>query len=163
LGLKVSQREVRDKMGLAEPAPDDEILAVSAQAAPAVTSTAGAIDPNSKIKRVPGEIKRGQPLSPTLAALQAQDPVAARLSSGAEMDPVALLADQLQIEAAPAMAGMIGQIEAMLAAAGSMEEFRAMLLAGFPKLDATALAGAIAGAMMVADAAGRVAVEDGVG
>ena len=61
------------------------------------------------------------------------------------------------------MAGMIGQIKAMMEAAGSMDEFRAMLLAGFPKLDATALAGAIAGAMMVADAAGRVAVEDGVG
>lgn len=159
LGFKVSQREVRDKMGLAEPAAGDDILASAPPVAPAGPPGAEPLPPNSKIKRNPGEIKRGPPQFGTTPALQASDAVAPGNRGVAAEDPATLLADRLEIEAAPAMAAMIGQIEAMMQAATSLDEFRAMLLAGFPKIDSTALASALAIGMIAADAAGRVAVE----
>jgi phage gp29-like protein len=51
---------------------------------------------------------------------------------------------------------MIGQIELMMNAAGSLEEFRQMLLAGFPGLDAQAMAQLMAEAFLTADLAGRL-------
>ena len=154
-GLEVDASEIRARFGLAEPKPGARLLRGQSAAVP----VAEVIDPNSKIKRIPGEIKRGEPLAGLQTARQAEGPLAGVFPGVSETDPAALLADQLEVEAAPAMAGMIGQIEAMLQAAGSLAEFRSMLLAGFPKLDSEALAQAIAMGMSTADATGRIDVE----
>ena len=48
-----------------------------------------------------------------------------------------------------------------VAAAGSLQEFHAMLLAGFPKLDASALAGVLAQGMLAANLTGQAEVASG--
>ena len=115
----------------------------------------------SKIKRDPGEVKRGQTLPGMQTAPQAEGPLAGRsgpvLQSG-ESDPQTALADRLAVEAEGPMGEMIGKIEAMLASAESLEEFRAMVLAAYPALDAGPLARVIGDARVVAQAGGILAV-----
>ena len=154
-GLEVDEADIRKRFGLPEPGPQAKLLRPQGSASTATDP----LLPNSKIKRVSGEIKRGQPQTGATPALQAEGPVAGRKQGGLDVDPESLLTDRLEVEAAPAMAGMIDQIEIMLQAAGSLEEFRAMLLAGFPKVDSSALAQAIAIGVLAANAAGRVDVE----
>jgi phage gp29-like protein len=156
LGMRVGASEVRDRLKLSEPAPDDEILGQKAPDAPPAPPATEPAGPDREIKRVSGEIKRGDALSGVTTALNAEG------GSAAFAEPPsaeAELADQLAEEAAPAMVAMLGKIEAMLAAAGSLEEFAEMLRAGFPALDATALADRLAEGMILAQAAGRIAVE----
>lgn len=158
LGLRVGQDFVRDKFGVPEPAREAEILAAPVPVAPTDGGAGDPPGPASKIKRNPGEIKRGPGSSGPETALQMEGPSAARPRDPA---PAELLADRMGVEAAPAMAAMLGQIEAMLAAAGSLEEFREMLLAGFPEIDAGPLAEALGRGMTVAHLTGRAAVADG--
>lgn len=172
LGLRVSASDIRDRFSLAEPEDDDDVL--EAKAPPPPPGSAAPIDPEapadapptdvadqtSKIKRVSAKVKRGQALPGTTTALQAEGPLAGKKTGSGEIDLVALLADRMAVEADTAMAAMLGQIEVMLGQAGSMDEFHAMLMAGFPTLDATSLAGTLARGLLVADAAGRVAVLD---
>ena len=162
LGLRVSASDIRDRFSLVEPEDEDDVLAAKApESAPvqlADPSLSDPVDPTSKIKPVSEEIKRGKPLSGTDAALQAEGPLAGKNRGSGEVDPASVLADQMEVEAAPAMTGMVEQIEAMLSAAGSLDEFREMLLAGFPAIDASGLAGALASGLASAEAAGRIAV-----
>lgn len=153
-GLEVEQATILSRFGIAEAKTGAKMLRPMS-AAPDATAP---VEPTSKIKRVSDEIKRGQPLPGTTAAPQAEGPLAGIFGGSDETDPVTLLADRMTVEAQPAVGVMIGQIEVMLAAAGSLGEFREMLLAGFPKLDATALADALARGMLAADASGRVSV-----
>ncbi len=169
LGLKISQSEMRDRLGFADPAPGEEVLAPAAPPPPAPNLGANpppgppATDPmsgNQKIKRVSAEIKRVEPVSGGTAALNAEGPSAAKSEAPSEID---LLAAKLSETAQPAVASMIAKIEAMLAAAGSMDEFRTMLLTAFPKIDSTALAAALSEGLIAAHATGRAAVEDEAG
>jgi phage gp29-like protein len=172
LGLRVSQREIRDKLGLSEPKPDEEILRPGpAPVAPGDPREDGAGDAAHDATRASGHSNGGltghQGGGRTSGALHAQGASTAlpgaRSPTGNPDDPVELLAVQLAAEADPAVAGMIDRVEAMLAAAGSLGEFRAMLLAGFPDLDAGPLARVLAQAMLAGQLAGREAVEDEAG
>jgi len=156
LGMRVGASEVRDRLKLSDPAQDDEILGLKASDLPPAPHVTEPLGPDREIKRVSGEIKRGDALPGMRAALNAEVPSAA---ISEPPSPEAVLADQLADEAAPAMVAMLGKIEAMLAAAGSLDELAEMLRAGFPALDATALAEKLAEGMIVAQGAGRAAVE----
>lgn len=156
LGLKVSAADIRDRFSFVEPQSDDDILAISAAVPAPGAMVVGDQGRNRLIKRNPGELKRVEPVSDTETALQAEGPLAG-LFEGGSVD--ARLADQMQIEAAPAMAAMLERIEAMLAAAGSLEEFGEMLATGFAEIDAVPLAKVLAQGMQAAHAAGRATVE----
>ena len=150
-GLEVDQAEVREKFGLSEPKAGAKLMGRAQAVAPAPDPA----NPDAKIKRDPAKIKRVEADLRTTTALNAEGPLAGKNQGS---DASALLADRLEIEAEPAMAEIMAQIEAMLAASGSLEEFREMLLAGFPKLDATALAESMAKGMLAANAVGRIEV-----
>ncbi|PWE29974.1 DUF935 domain-containing protein [Maritimibacter sp. 55A14] len=73
---------------------------------------------------------------------------------------IAGLAERLEAELQPEVRDLLERIETMLSKAGSLEEFREMLLAGFPDLDTSELTRALAGGLIAAEAAGRLALED---
>lgn len=155
-GMDIDMAEMRAKFGFAEPKPGAKLLRAAGASVPVALPP----DPISKIKRVSGEIKRGDALPGMVTAPQASEPLA-----GLPAAPVAedLLTGRLLTEGAPGVEAMLKQIEAMLAAAGSLEEFRTMLFAAYPELDAGPLANVIAQAMTIANATGRADVvnEDG--
>ena len=152
LGLRVKMSEVREKFGWSDPGAQDEVLQPPTPAPAPATDPS---QPNPIIKRVSGEIKRGEPVPRPIAALQAEGPPAVVLEALSDVD---LLTDQLAREARPAFEKMLGQIEAMVGAAGSLEELREMLLAGFPKIEAGELSDLLAQAMLAGDAGGRLRV-----
>ncbi|WP_126975045.1 DUF935 domain-containing protein [Frigidibacter oleivorans] len=149
LGLKVSQSELRDRLKLSKPAPEDEILS---PAAPVVAPS----PPDRAIKRDSGGFKRGEGSPGPVTALQAEGGSAGAAGEPSHED---LLAERLEAEAQPEMAAMLGQIEAMIFAAGSLEELREMLRAGFDDVDAGGLASRLAQALIAADLGGRAAIE----
>lgn len=169
VGLRVSASAVRDRLGFADPQEGEEVLGVPPAAqsgapnAPGSPPAGGATDPaagTSKIKRDPGEIKRGAASAGMETALQQEGAPAAVSEAPA---PPEKIAAQLEQTAQPAVADMLATIEAMLAAAGSLDEFRTMLLAAFPKVDSRTFAIALAQGMIAAQAAGRIAVEEEAG
>lgn len=160
LGMEVEESEVRDRFGFSEPKAGARILRrVSGAGMPVQTPAAApapvAPEQDAPFKRFSDVFKRGEPETRPTVALNAQQPSAA--NSGG-VDPVDQMLVQLQQEAGPAMAGMLGQIEAMMQAAGSMEEFREMLLSGFPTINSGQLAGTLALAMISANAFGSIEV-----
>lgn len=132
LGLRVEQSELRDRLGLSEPAADAEVLSKPASEVP---------PPVAYPKAKPS------PLAPQAALADLPD------------TPVDLIKEQLADTAAPGIAAMLDQIEAMLAAAGSFDEFRVMLLEAWPKLDSAQLAAALAEGLLAAHLGGRVSAE----
>lgn len=162
LGMEIEEAEVRARFGFAQPKPGARLLRVSAgvseQNPPADAAATEGQDRSSKIKRISGEIKRGQGLPGTETALQAQGLSAAKSEGGGKVEA---LADRLADDADPVIADMVARIEVMLAGASSLGEFREMVLAGFPKLDAGMLARVMAAGLLTADLAGRADVEGG--
>ncbi len=150
-GLEVDQVEVRERFGLSEPKAGAKLMGKATAGAPAADPN----DPDAKIKSNPAKIKRGEDIPQGNVALNQEGPLAGKNQGS---DEPALLAERLAIEAEPGMADIMAQIEAMLAASGSLEELREMLLAGFPKLDASKLAGALAMGLLAGNAAGRIEV-----
>lgn len=160
-GLKVKSREVLERFGFSEPGAGDEIMGPAtpktAPNDPAADPAAVPPDATSKIKRNPGEIKRGNGVGGRVTDPQAEGASAA-LSRAP--DAVDLLTDRLALDAAPAMEAMLGRIEAMIDAAGSLEELAVMVREGFPDVDDRALAGVLAQAFVAAHLGGRAAIED---
>lgn len=148
LGLRVEQSEMRDRLGLSEPAKDAEILS-----APRPAPAAGVGDGQDGEEDAGGNegAKDG-----------GKPPPPAPQSAGATTPPTPadLITDRLAGETAPAMGRMLAQIEAMLAAAGSLEEFRVMLLEAYPELDAEAFAGKLGEGLLAAHLGGRASAED---
>lgn len=156
-GLRVRQKEVREKFGVSEPEAGDELMAPSM---PKMTPNDLANDPAavppaaaSKIKRDSGEIKRGNGVGGRETAPQSEGAPAA--VSGAP-DAVGLLTDRLALEAGPAMAAMLDQIGSMFLAAGSFEELLAMIQEGFGAVDVDALATVLRDAALAAQLHGSV-------
>lgn len=156
-GLEIEQATILTRFGLPEARPGAKLLSPMAAAAPVGAPP----PPVSEIKRVAGEIKRGQGVSPPVAAPQAEGPLAALPYAVVEMDPVAESADQMAIETRPARAQLFASIEAMLEASGSFEEFRAMLTARLPQMDTTALENHLALGMTAANLVGQIEVKSG--
>lgn len=159
-GLRVSQKEVREKLGLSEPAAGEEILGPSARPSPPEPLPDA---PAHDLKGERAKFEGGKGALRRTTALNAEGAPAAISGGNPVTQAVEALADRLEAEAAASIEGMIDQAETMLATAGSLEEYREMLLAGFPDMDSGALATVMAAAMMAAWGAGRVAVEEEAG
>jgi phage gp29-like protein len=152
-GLEVEQSVIWGRFGLSEPKAGSKLLRPER----AEAGAGGQVDPNSKIKEVLGEIKRGNDDLRATTALQAEGPVAAKKTGGSVGE---VMADRMAVETAKPIEAMLAKIEAMFDAASTLEELREMILAGFPDLDSTALSQVIALGLVAANAGGRVAVAD---
>lgn len=133
LGLRVSQSEIRDKYGLADPGETEDVL----QQAPA-PATAPA-----PIAARPAEAPPAP--APALQSQQAETPVA---------HPAVQLARTMAERGEAEVAAMAAQIETMLDRAGDLAEFQVMLSEAFGELDSKALAELLAGGLASAHAAG---------
>lgn len=160
-GLRVKSREVLERFGLSEPGDGDAVLLPaapkSAPSDPAAVPGAVPPDTTSKIKRNPGEIKRGNGLEGSGTAPQSEGAPAGLPVASEAID---LLTDRTALEAAPAMAAMLARVEAMIDAAGSLEELAVMVRAGFPDVDDGALARVLAEAFVAAHLGGRATAEE---
>lgn len=157
IGLKISARKTRERLGLDEPENDEDVLTapLAAKIPPTGPGTAPGtvpVPPDRGIKRNPGVFKRVEPVPGMVTQLNASEAPAGENPGGSEIDP---LTDRLAAEAAPAMEAMLVRIEAMMDAAGSLAELREMILAAYPDLDVTDLAEVMAQAMMAGHAGGR--------
>lgn len=156
-GLKVKAEQVYSRFGWEKPAKGDEILGQVPENPDPSANAGDAPNPASKIKRFLAPIKHPKPEQGMVDAQQAlqasQGDILADVDLGA-------LADQMQNEARPQMARMMGQIEAMMAEASSLEELRAMMLAGFGEIDSSGFEETLAQALTSSFAGGRLAVEE---
>lgn len=139
MGLRVEVSEIRDKLGLGDPAPDAEILR-----APAATPAPGP----AATPRLP------EPAAPALPA------IALHATETATPHPAELVAARMQGGAVAAVGDMVATIETMLAKAGDLSEFQAMLSSAFGTLGGAQLASVLAEGMAAAQAAGRADLAD---
>lgn len=153
LGLKVSARQMREKLGLDEPEKDEELLGVP-QKVETPPSDGSQISP---LKAILANLK-GSTASAGRLALQSASGASAAISGPASVAEA--LAVMLAAKADPEMRKVTDQIEAMLAKAESLEELQEMLRAGFDKIDTSGLDQAIAEGMEAAHLAGRASVEE---
>ncbi|MGV8987641.1 MAG: DUF935 domain-containing protein [Cypionkella sp.] len=152
-GLEIDSADLRDHFGFPEPKPAAKLLYPQGGSA-ALTSP---VPPTSGIKRVSGEIKRGQPPSGIVTAPQASDPLAGLPAAPAPED---ILTDRMAVEAAPAMDAILAKVGEMMDAAGSLEELRQMFLDGFPDVPGADLTEVLAMGMLAANLGGRVAIAE---
>lgn len=158
LGLRVSEREVREKLNLSEPKPDERILGQTAENPPQGASDGQSGDPASIFKRFSAPFKRSDDPEGTQTALNASTAL-----SGPHIAPSPddLLSERMETEAAPMIQAMVEQLETMMTQAGSLQELRTMWLAAYPDLDAGAFAEVLALGMTAAEAGGMAEVQNG--
>lgn len=125
MGMRVSMAEVRDKMGLSDPAKDDDVLT------PPVSRTSTPLPP---------------PSEPETVALNATGP---RVVS-----PVNQVTDRLAGETEDDMRAMLATVSVMMQRASSMGELREMIVSAYPALDADGLVDKLSGGLLAARAAG---------
>lgn len=160
-GLEVSQDEIRSRFGIAEAKPGAALLRPQGGKSALDAPPSEPEPPGSKIKRVAGEIKRGQGLPGTETALNTEGPPAARKSaSGQEASADELLAERMQIEGEGPIEAIFAQLEGMVASAGSLPELSEMLKSAFPTIDIADLAAALALGLTAANLGGRLAAGD---
>lgn len=135
LGLRVGAGQIRDKFGLAEPGPQEELLR-------SPTPTGAIVAP---LLPAPAPVQ--------VSALQSQQLPA----PGATVQ----IADRMVAEALPTIDTWLGDLTAMMAAAGSLGELGEMMRAAYPQLDSAALAATLGDGFAAARAAGMSDVEDG--
>lgn len=129
MGLRVGASEIRDKLGLSDPAPDEELL---------VPPVVGATVP---------------PAGPVVAPA---GPRGIATQSAAERDhPADQIAAGMQGPASAATEQMALTIETMLAKAGDLGEFRQMLSSAFGTLGGDKLSALLAEGLAAAQATGR--------
>ncbi|AZV77944.1 DUF935 domain-containing protein [Parasedimentitalea marina] len=157
IGLEVDEGEIRDKLGLSAPKAGAPVLGKTASTASNPQVAGGKGDKNSPETKVKYHLKGLNGNFQGDAALQSQEPSAGHVD---DIEPTALLADQLGQAATPAMTNMVSTIEAMLEASGSLEEFRENLLGGFPELPTEDLAKVMGEAIAASMAGGRAMIED---
>ena len=133
MGLRVEASEVRDKLGLSDPAPGAEILRMAATPPPG-TDTA--------------------PSPPAIVAPQSTEKPAA------PAHPAEQIAAMMEAPAIAAVQGMAETIETMLAKANDLGEFQAMLSSAFGSLGGNDLAVVIEAGLAAAQAAGRADLVD---
>lgn len=133
LGLKVSMAVMRDKLGLPDPAPDEELLGAPAPAEP----------PSDEDK--PGKSKSVQ----KFAALSTG-------AAGVGDDAVDRAVDDILIDWEPLLAPLTAGLADRLAAATSLQEATAILAEQFAGMDVTALTETLARAAFAARLAGEV-------
>jgi phage gp29-like protein len=164
MGLKVTQRQMREKFGLSEPEKDDELLTPPAAATSPPAAEPGA-RPGKTPAPQPGDKKAGKPAK--LAAGLAGHVVGCRCggclatlaAEVADDDGVAevdRLAEELTSDWERLSQPLLGPIAAELQAATSYEDFRRRLNDALAKMDTTELADRLARGMAIARGIGDV-------
>ena len=130
MGLRVSMAEVRDRIGLSDPAKGDEILtAPSAVSPPAL-------------------------FAPTTGAPTEPEDVALNAAKARQPSPADVITDRLASNTEDDMRDMLGTLSQMMQRASSMGELREMVLSAYPALDAEGLIEKLSGGLLAARAAG---------
>ncbi len=134
MGLRVEASEVRDKLGLSDPAEGAEILRMVPEA-PSSTTTSPAANPAVA--------------PPAVIALQSTE------APSEPAHPAEHIAEMMEAPAIAAVTGMAETIETMLARASDLGEFRAMLSSAFGMIGGGDLAVVLEAGLAAAQAAGR--------
>lgn len=151
LGLRVEASQIRDRLGLSEPAKGAEVEIIGGRQPPPPAPTVPPPRPP-----VPGQ---ADPEPGVPAALQGRlQRLLSRHASQPEADIADALTDRLALDAQGALAGIIGAVRAEMDAAEDMADLGRRLAA--LQLDPEELARAIGQAMAVAHLAGQAAVLD---
>lgn len=156
-GLEVEQGEILSRFGLPEAKVGAKLLRPQGSNAAVAAPAPPDMPPGSKIKRVSGEIKRGEAVSDMVTALNVEGPLAARKSA---LVPEEVLADRMLAESEDPMAAIFEQLEGMVASATSLPELGEMLKAAFPQIGIEDLAQVMAMGFLAANLGGRIAVQD---
>ena len=156
-GLEVEQSAILSRFGLPEAKAGAKMMRPQGGNGATAALSEDPEAPGSKIKRVSAEIKRGQPLSGMVTALNAEGLSEARKSA---LVPEDILADQMLREGEAPMDAIIGRIEGMVASAGSLAELSEMLKTAFADIDITDLTQVLAMGLSAAHLGGRVAAEE---
>ena len=144
LGLRVSETEIRGKMGLKEPENDLDVLGARRPAPDT---------PPSK-SRMP---------DPTLPREDLSQDHTAHHSQGDEHDLADRLTTLVESAAAPALTELIDQVKLQMEDASDLHDLASRILTVYPDLDMTALAAAMRDGMLAADLAGRAEIDALVG
>ncbi|UWQ76820.1 DUF935 domain-containing protein [Leisingera sp. M658] len=160
VGLQVSEKEVLAKLGLSAPKSGERILGKPPETPPQPGLQPGAGSGNTPESIFKGGFNTRNGNSGGDTALQAEQPSTGDFSG---VSPIPDLTARLELEAGPAVDGMLDQIEAMFGAASSFEEFREILLNAYSDLDASGLTVSLTDAITAAAAGGRAAAEDEAG
>ncbi|SPH20998.1 hypothetical protein ASD8599_01739 [Ascidiaceihabitans donghaensis] len=165
LGLRVSAKQMRDKLGLQEPVEGEEVLAFSAANSPETLPQAQNTSPagrqtrsESKFKYLLNTLEANSGTHGGQTALQASD--------GPEIEGVIIDALNARFgeDGQSGVEDIMEQVEAMMSAANDLSEFRDMLISGFGQTDGTQLATVMQDALAASYAAGRVSeIEDANG
>ena len=147
VGLKVSQAEVRRKIGMGEPDDDSDLLAAPAPAAPPGNPPA------------PGD-DGGADETAAASACPSCGAVHAAARRGRERDPADDLTDALEATVGEAMDEIIGQIAGLVETASSMKDLSERLLELFPDISVKDLGAALAQALAVAELKGRADIAE---
>lgn len=139
LGLRVEASEVRDKLGLSDPAEGAELLRMMPDAPITPPLTSQTAPPAVTRPAIPAAVIATQSTEPT----------------GAPAHPAEQIAAKMEAPAIAAVRGMAGTIETMLARAGDLGEFRAMLSSAFGTIGGGELAAVLEAGLAAAQAAGR--------
>lgn len=135
MGLRVEASEVRDKLGLSDPAEGAELLRMM----PEAPTTPPATSPAAVPAAIPA----------ATIATQSAEP------ANAPAHPAEQIAAMMETPAIAAVTGMAETIETMLARAGDLGEFRAMLSSAFGMIGGGDLAAVLEAGLAAAQAAGR--------
>ena len=141
LGLKVSQREMRERVGLSEPEKDEELLGVPTAPAPGSSP-----DDKSAKGAKPSETEKVDPAGP---------PASLAARAVRERDAIDRAVDEILGDWEPLVAPMIAGLEAKLSAAGDEAEAQAILTAHVAAMDPRALAEKLTQAVFAARLAGE--------
>lgn len=131
LGLKVGMSTVRDKIGMPDPADDEELMTAPKAPAPAGVPPIGA-DPNA---------------DPGAVALQA--------AGAGRNDVVDAFTARLAAEAGTSVEHAVTAIASLMASASSLQDFRDRLVELYPRISPTSFAEVMARAVLASDLAGR--------
>lgn len=140
LGLKVGMSTMRDRIGLPDPAPDEELLA------PPAAAPDPAADPAMQDPKIP----KAPPPAAAHSVQLAQDP--ARTPDAVDDAVAAILGEQGW---APFIEPMIVGLEQSLASVATVEEAQALIAAQCRRMGTDALAEKLAQAMFAARLAGE--------
>ena len=156
-GLRVSQDEVLNKLGLSSPKKGDVIVGISPEKPPEETSAAPDTGENTPETEFKGGLKGVKADLAPVAALQAET---APQPPSEAISPIEALTARFEASALPEMHKLLGSVEVMVNASTSLEELRENLLSAFPELNTPELPGVMAAAILAASAGGRAAVEE---
>lgn len=137
IGLRVEASQIRDRLGLAEPAEDEDVEVIGGRAPAPAAAPAPSAKPDL------------QAVTRRIASLHASEP---------EADVMQALTDRLALDAQGALGGLVDRVQAELQAATDLVDFGRRLAA--LDLDPAALAEVIGRGMAIAHLAGQAAVLD---